>query len=294
MADAVPDRARDLYSLQPEEFTAARDALVRELRAGKQREEAAVVARLRRPPATAWALNLVARDRPALVETVLDAGRDLRAATEQALRGDASGLRPAQAAERKAVDAVTAAASSQLEAAGKAGGDAARQRMAATLRAAVVDPAVAGPLLAGVLDADHQAPGFGLEGFSLPTAARPPAPARTTASPRAEPAGDAPPAAGADPGDELARRRRRAEADEAEHHARRTERSATQAERRAEELRSAAASAAAEAERAARKAEKLAAELDDAERTAATAREAAGKAADAAVEARGRAGSDAS
>lgn len=293
MDPAVPPEGRDLYALDPGEFTAARNALVKELRAAGRRDEAAGVAKLRRPPVTAWALNRVARDRPDLLEAVLDAGRGLRAATEQALEGDASALRPAQAAERRAVDAVTATASSQLETTGKAGGDTARQRMAATLRAAVVDPTVAEPLLAGALDADHEAPGFGLESFPVPATglrSAPPGPARTAGQEKV-PAERPPRADGSGPRAESARRSHRAVADEAEHRARQLERSAAGAERRAAELRVAAGAAVAEAERTALRAQALTAELDEAEATAASERRAADRAAAQADEARARADS---
>ena len=302
MADEAP--GRELYALEPEEFTAARNAMAKRLRAEGRRDDAAVVAKLRRPPLTAWVLNTLARERPDLVAGVLEAGGGLRAATERALDGDASALRSAQAAERRSVDAATAEAARRLEAGGRAGGDAARQRMAATLRAAVADPAVAERLVAGALDDDHEAPGFGLEGFAVSAGPRRrPAPARADKRAPATPAegdgSDVPPAGDgaaaaadrADGGgdhrehDRMARRRLAAEADEAEQRARDTERAAAEAERRARDLRSAATAAADEAERAVRHARGLEEEAADAERTATerrvTATEAAGRAVDA-------------
>jgi hypothetical protein len=153
--------ASALYDLPPEEFTKARNDLVKRLRGADRREAASGVARMRRPPATAWALNRVARQRPDLVAAVFDAGARLRAAMDAALAGDASRVRPARAAEREALAAVVAEAGSELDGAGHAATDAARRRMEATLRAAMVDDAVAEGLSQGVLDADHEAPGFG-------------------------------------------------------------------------------------------------------------------------------------
>lgn len=161
-ADDIPggEAGRDLYAVEPSHFVSARDGLVKRLRADGRRDEAALVAKLRRPPATAWALNRVARTQPDLVEAVLDAGAGLRAATEAALGGDASGLRAAQARERRAADVVAGAGIAHLVAAGRIAGDDARRRMMATLRAAAVDPDAAARLVAGVLDDDREAPGF--------------------------------------------------------------------------------------------------------------------------------------
>jgi hypothetical protein len=161
--------ASDLYGLPTERFTAARNELVKRLRAAGQRQEASGVARLRKPPATAWALNLVARQNPEVVNSVFDAGTQLRTAMDAALGGDASGVRAAQAAEREAVTAAVAAAAHQLDAGGHAVTDAARRRIETTLRAAMVDDSVADALRQGVLDNDHDAPGVGFGAAAVPS-----------------------------------------------------------------------------------------------------------------------------
>ena len=165
MAD--PNDASDLYRLDPEQFTAARNDLVKRLRARGEKEEAQAVAKLRRPPITAWALNQIAPSEPELIDRVLEAGAKLRSAMETAVGGDATGLREAQRAERAAVDAALATAAERLGRAGHRAIDAARQRMAGTLRAAFSDDDVAGQLRAGTLDADHDAPGWGLDPTSV-------------------------------------------------------------------------------------------------------------------------------
>ncbi len=171
-ADAVEDAA-DLYGLEPASFTPARNALAKRLRASGEKAEAAVVAKLRRPPITAWALNQVARGDATLVAALGQAGDDLAAAMERALGGDASGVRDAQRQERDAVEAVLDAAAVHLEAAGHRPTEQARQRMAQTLRASLVDDDARDKLARGVLDADVDAVGFGrddLSGF-IPAAA---------------------------------------------------------------------------------------------------------------------------
>lgn len=160
----VPDEAPDLYGLDPDQFVAARDELVKRLRAEGDRTSAAEVAKLRRPPAVAWALNQVARREPDLVTAVLDRGAALRAAMEQAVGGDASGLRDAQQHERHAVDRAVAAAGRLLAGRGQQMTDTLSRRVASTLRAAIIDGSVADLLRGGVLDREVEAPGFGLDG----------------------------------------------------------------------------------------------------------------------------------
>ncbi len=158
-----PREADDLFGLRPEEFTSARNVLAKRLKSEGESQEAARVATLRRPTATAWALNQLARRQPGLVEAVMDAGEKLRGATEQALAGDRSGFAAAQAAERAAVQAAVDGAAELLESGGGKASEAARQRMTETLRAATVDDSAADVLRRGVLESDLSSPGFGME-----------------------------------------------------------------------------------------------------------------------------------
>src|SRR5205085_12613937 len=80
-----------LYGLPLEEFTAQRDLAARELRRGGDREAAAELAKLPKPTPAAWTANQVARERPELVEALLDAGGALRSAQEEALAGGGGG-----------------------------------------------------------------------------------------------------------------------------------------------------------------------------------------------------------
>jgi hypothetical protein len=146
-----------LYSLPPEEFTAARNALAKELKASGDKVAAAEVAKLRRPSVGAHALNQVARQQPDLIEAALDAGIALRDASEAATTGDAGGVRTATAAERAAAQAVVKAARAHLG----ARGDALVPALLATLRAGALDAAVAEQLRAGTLTSEHEQAGFG-------------------------------------------------------------------------------------------------------------------------------------
>ena len=147
----------DLYALPPEEFTAARNELAKQLRSAGDKEAAAEVGRRRRPSVGAWALNQVAREEPDLIEAALEAGEALRAAADAAADGAATGLREATAAERAAAQAVGKAAKRHLG----ARGEALVPSLLATLRAAALDADVADQVRRGTLVTEHEQAGFG-------------------------------------------------------------------------------------------------------------------------------------
>ena len=278
----VADPVDALYALPPSQFTAARNALVKTLRAEKRRDEADAVKALKRPSVPAWALNQVARSSPDALQAVLDAGAAVVAAQRRALSGvrDA-GLREASHQRREAIDAVFRLAGEVLRGAG-AQPQTHRMAIAATLEAASVDAEAAARVTAGRLTNELPAPsGFGdVAGFSLVTD---PPPAPTT-----PPAEDAPAGGQADDDDAAARAaaaeaaqtaalqaaqaRRRADelaerAAEARRQAVRTEAEAQRMEERAAQVRARADAAAlaaddvaADAEAAARKADAAQAE----------------------------------
>ena len=158
-----PREPDDLFGLRPEEFTAARNALAKRLKAEGLTEQAAAVQALRRPSPTAWAVNQVAREQPALIDALMDAGQRLRTAIETTVGGDRSGLPAAQTQERRAIQDVVGAAIALMEAAGDRVPESARQRMSETLRAATVDSSVAERLRKGNLETDMASPGLGLD-----------------------------------------------------------------------------------------------------------------------------------
>lgn len=264
MTDTPPE-ADALYELDPAEFVAARNALVKQLKADKRKDEAAVVATLRKPSAAAWALNQVARCSPDLVSAALEAGDVLRAASDSAVGGDASELREATAADRAATGAVVDEAVSLLGGRGAAQ----RQALSATIRAAVLDEGVRALLTAGVLTDDQEEGGFGF-GFGLGAGS---GDAEiipfTPRQPKARPKPKAP--------------RRSEEEKEA---ARRAAEEVAAAEEAEREARRRKASLEAEAERLARKAARLAEVADKAELAAREARADADEAASDAAAAR--------
>jgi hypothetical protein len=153
-----PTLVDPLYDLPVAEFVAARNALAKELKAAGDKAGSAEVAKLRRPTATAWALNQVARRQPELLVAALTAKAELRAVTEGTGRGEDLDLRSATAADREATRAVVAAARALLgaEDAGLS------NRIADTLLAAVLDSGVADTLQAGRLATEQDASAFSL------------------------------------------------------------------------------------------------------------------------------------
>jgi hypothetical protein len=159
------DPVDDLYSLPPAEFTAARDALAKRLKAEGDKDAAAEVKKLRRPTVGAWAINTVARQQPDLVDAVYEAGAALGEAQRANIKGTArDALRSATAARRDAVSAAVRAAVALA-------GEAHRDGIAATFEAAAAgDESVRHGRLGKELDAPS---GFGVLGElpDLPDAA---------------------------------------------------------------------------------------------------------------------------
>jgi hypothetical protein len=146
------DRVADLYGLPAEDFTKARDALVKARKAEGDKAGAAEVKALRRPTVAAWAVNQVVRDRPELVDAVVEAGNRLAAAQAGLRKGSGRDeLKAAMAARREAVNAATKAAVA-LAGAGQ------RDAIHATFDAAATDDDAAAEVRAGRLAKELEPP----------------------------------------------------------------------------------------------------------------------------------------
>ena len=151
-----------LYGLPLDEFTKARDALARARAKEQGKEAGAAVKALRKPSVIAWALNQLARKQPEEVAVLLEVGARLRRAQTATLEGgDPDELREATKAENREVGALASQAASILRSAGRGGSAAHEERLAATLRAAAVDPEAGDLLSRGVLSAELSPAGFG-------------------------------------------------------------------------------------------------------------------------------------
>jgi hypothetical protein len=154
----------DLYGLPLEEFTPARDALAKELKAAGRKDEAAEVKSLRKPSLAAWALNRVAREHAAVIEELRSAGAELRDAQHEAMSGDAGRLREASRTLADEVDRVAGLAADVLRAAGRPASAAQQEKIVATLRTAAVDDDAGDALARGVLVEELESTGFSLLG----------------------------------------------------------------------------------------------------------------------------------
>jgi len=144
--------ARDLYGLSPADFTAARNALAKQLKAGGQADDAKAIGGLRRPKVSEYALNRVARDDAAVVHRFADAVVSAQRAQAAAIGGDAGALRDATNELRQASAAVVGAAVRALNSEG-GNGEAQRDEIGGLLRE-FIGGANTTPLVAGVIGSE--------------------------------------------------------------------------------------------------------------------------------------------
>jgi DNA repair exonuclease SbcCD ATPase subunit len=172
--DHLDKVADELYGLPPGDFTEARDALVKRLRADRERELANEVKSLRKPTLAAWALNQLVRNRRKDVDKLLAAGDQLRKAQEQLVaNGDRAGFQRAALKERELVAQLARDAASLAAEAGEGSSQGLEEKLAATLHAASLDEDTAAELAAGrVLRERQPVAGFG----GLEPAPQPPQP----------------------------------------------------------------------------------------------------------------------
>jgi hypothetical protein len=156
--------ADDLYGLPLERFVSERDALVRALRADGRREQAAEVARLRKPSVAAWAVNQLVRTQGSALADLFDAGDALHAAQTEVLagRGDGRGFRATGDRERAAVAALVVAARGLLTSDGHELSEAVIDRVADTIHAAALDDDARASVRAGRLERELRHVGFGV------------------------------------------------------------------------------------------------------------------------------------
>lgn len=162
----------ELYALSPDEFIERRKQLVAEARAAKDRDLATQIGKLRRPTRSAWLINLLARQEPDDVTTLLELGTALQEA-QQRMAGDE--LRQLSAQRRKTVDALARRAVELGREQGYSAPDGATQEVGQTLQTALGDPEIAELVRTGRVTQAVTYGGFGSTdlasalGASLPT-----------------------------------------------------------------------------------------------------------------------------
>jgi hypothetical protein len=203
-------RLDELFAADAKDFTATRDALVRDLKAVDRTDDAAEVKALRKPTVAVSAVNRVARERAAQVAELVELGAEL--AELQADAGaDRDELRDLTRRRRTLLHQLTEYAASTTERP-----DGARAAIAATLDAASLDDSLRDDLQRGRLTQELAPATRFVLGDDDPSAPRA-APRRATKRSRAAPT---PP-----PRDELAARRARAELEAARERAEEAEES---------------------------------------------------------------------
>ena len=160
-AQLPPGEAAELFAADPDQFVALRDALAKELQAKGDKEKARLIKRLRKPTLAVWAANRAARQRPDLVEQLLDAGRIMASARSSAVLREASGKR------QSAISSLVRQAQDTLE---KDGHSAATigDKLTPTLLALSSDEVAASAFARGMLERELE-PEFDF-GFSIPLA----------------------------------------------------------------------------------------------------------------------------
>jgi hypothetical protein len=153
------DEIDALYALPLDEFTNARNDLVRELRKSGRRDEAAEVAGLRKPSLPAWLVNQLARERRSDVQELLKAAEGIRA-----------GEVDADERFRESVDRLVHAARDILTAAARKPSDTVLREVATTLRASAA--ATPKDLEAGRLTEALETSGFDAFAGAAPRPAR--------------------------------------------------------------------------------------------------------------------------
>lgn len=146
MTDPVLEIADRLYALPQGEFTAARDALVKEHKADK--ELAARIKALKKPSVAAWVVNLLVRRDPDQVAQLLEVGTALREAAESL---DADQLRDLTRQRRQLTAAVTTAARRTAREEGHRVTESVAEQVEGTLTAAMVDAGAAEAVRSGLL-----------------------------------------------------------------------------------------------------------------------------------------------
>jgi hypothetical protein len=149
--------AHELYGLLPSEFIKARDEAAKAARA-TDRALSDEIKGLRRPSTAAWAVNLLAREKPELLEQVLALGVSLRQA-QAGLQGEE--LRNLTRQRRQLVAAVVGEVRALASSAGVRLTETVARQVEDTLTAAMSDETAAAAVHSGMLTESLASTGLG-------------------------------------------------------------------------------------------------------------------------------------
>lgn len=157
-AGALSAALRSLYAVSPEEFMAERKRLVAAEKADGDPAVAKEIGTLRKPSLAAWAVNLLAREAPDLVDALADLGARMRGAQGRLDTDTLTSLRP----ERDQLLEEVVRTTVQLVAdAGRTCSVAAQQDVRATAIAALADEQAMAAMASGQLARPLSYSGFG-------------------------------------------------------------------------------------------------------------------------------------
>lgn len=156
--EPLPKEADALFAVAADDFVHERQALVKTLREEGRREDADLVAALRKPAPVVLAANRAARDRP---EAARAAARAAERVAKTQLSADPDAYREALADLAQSVDLLAEVALAHLSKGGKGASEAASRRLQDLLRNAVADDGARSDLARGVLREEPETAGFG-------------------------------------------------------------------------------------------------------------------------------------
>jgi hypothetical protein len=152
----LDDIARELYAVNPDEFTAARDERAAQAKSAGDTELARQLRKLRRPTTSAWLVNLLSRERDDELNELLELAEQFR---EEGLTGQR--MRELSEQRRRLVRRLLGEVGRLAEDAGVGASAEAIRQVEATLGAAVSDPQAAELVRGGRLDKPLSYVGFG-------------------------------------------------------------------------------------------------------------------------------------
>ncbi len=152
----LPEEARRLLAIAPEDFVAERQRLARELRDAGRTDDSATVGRMRKPTPVVLAVNRAARDRPKAARAAADAAARV---VKAQFGGKPDEYARARQELDQSLDMLADVAIAHVSR-GKQASDAARRRIRDLIRNAVADETAREALAQGVLTEEVEIAGF--------------------------------------------------------------------------------------------------------------------------------------
>jgi hypothetical protein len=154
----LADVSAELYGLDPESFTATRNARAKEASAGGDRELAGAIRKLAKPTAAAWLANRLTRSRRSSIEELIGLGAELRRAQSSGQRAE---MRRLVEQRRGLIGDLVKSASTGAQESGHGFGSLVERQLEETLEAAVADETLGAVLGRGQLSEPLRFVGFG-------------------------------------------------------------------------------------------------------------------------------------